>query len=231
MISAHIDHFGVDEKREGDNIYNGAIDNGTAVASMAVVAKILKEFEKDLYYSVTFLACNSEEAGLLGSLYYVQNTNRDNIIANINFESTPVWGKTGSIMGVGARFSSLEDILKSLAKSRGIRYREFSMANQGFFYRSDQYSFGRYGIPAVWISAGEDDDSGEEMYSRFWKNTYHTVEDEYDPRWKLEGMRQTIQYALLLIDTLNKNKTAPRWKNNLTFPMEGVSKNQPGSGR
>ena len=63
------------------------------MASMIMVAKILKEFQDDLYYTVTFLACNAEEAGMLGSKFYVQNTDRDTIIANINFESTPVWGK------------------------------------------------------------------------------------------------------------------------------------------
>lgn len=229
VISAHIDHFGIDDKKEGDNIYNGAIDNGSAVASMAVAAKILKEFEDDLYYSVTFLACNSEEAGMLGSLYYVQNTNRENIVANINFESTPVWEKADSIMGIGARFSTFEEMLESLAKKAGLRYRQFSMSNQGFFYRSDQYSFARHDIPAVWISAGEDDASGEKKYPRFWETTYHTVDDEYDPEWKLEGMRQTIRFALLLIHHLNQGKTVPRWKKNLTFPMESVRKNPPGS--
>lgn len=224
VLSAHIDHFGIDEKKKGDNIYNGAIDNGTAVASLLVAAKILKEFEKELYYSVTFLACNSEEAGLLGSLYYVQNTDRDNIAANINFESTPVWGKAGSIMGIGARFSTFEDILKLLAGREGLEYREFSMSNQGFFYRSDQFSFGRYDIPAIWISAGEDDESGEQKYGCFWKTRYHTVDDEYDPSWPLEGMKQTIQFALLVIDHLNTTRTVPRWKSKLTFPLESERK-------
>ncbi len=222
VFSAHIDHFGVDENKQGDNIFNGAIDNGTAVASMVMVAKILKEFQNDLYYTVTFLACNSEEAGLLGSKFYVQNTDRGTIVANINFESTPVWEKSRSIMGIGARFSSFEDILKFLAQKEGIKYRQFSMSNQGFFYRSDQFSFARYDIPSVWISAGEDDESGERKYTQFWKTRYHTVEDEYDPRWKLEGMKQTIKFALLLIDHLNRNKMVPQWRDKLTFPMESV---------
>jgi Zn-dependent M28 family amino/carboxypeptidase len=94
------------------------------------------------------------------------------------------------------------------------------MVNQGFFYRSDQFSFARYNIPAIWISAGEDDDSGEKKYPRFWKTDYHTVGDEYDPQWPLEGMRQTIKMTLLLIDRLNQTKKVPKWKGKLTFPME-----------
>ena len=221
VISAHIDHLGMNAAKEGDCIFNGAIDNGSAVASMMMTAKILKEFQRDLYYTIVVLACNAEEAGLLGSRYYVRTVpDREAIIANINFESTPVWGKTSDFMAIGARFSTLEDILKSIVEKEGLKYSYFSMVNQGFFYRSDQFSFARCNIPAIWISAGENDDSGEKKYSRFWKTDYHSVRDEYDPQWQLEGMRQTIKMTLLLIDHLNKTKEIPTWKGKLTFPVE-----------
>lgn len=220
VLSAHIDHLGMDPGKEGDQIYNGAIDNGTAVAAMMVVAKVLKEFQDDLHYSVTILACNAEESGLLGSKYYAQNTDRSNIIANINFESTPVWARSNSIMGIGARFSDFEEMLKSLASEHKLEYSSFSLSNQGLFYRSDQYSFARYGIPSVWISAGEDEVSGARNYTEFWGKDYHTVNDEFDPEWELEGMKQTIQYALLLIDQINKSQSPPQMKSELSFPLE-----------
>ena len=222
VLSAHIDHLGLDNTKEGDNIYNGAIDNGTAVAAMMVTAKILKEFQDDLYYSVTILGCNAEESGLLGSKFYVQNTDRETIIANINFESTPVWGEAKSIMGIGARFSDFEKIIKKLTHNNNLDYSSFSLSNQGLFYRSDQFSFARYGIPAVWISAGEDEISGERNYTEFWGKDYHTVNDEYNPEWELEGMKQTIKYALLLIEEINKLKTPLIWKDELSFPMEEI---------
>lgn len=220
VLSAHIDHLGMDPFKDGDNIYNGAIDNGTAVAAMMVVAKVLKEYQDDLHYSITILGCNAEESGLLGSKYYVQNTDRSNIIANINFESTPVWDKSKSIMGIGARFSGFEEMIQDLAQKDHLEYSTFSLSNQGLFYRSDQYSFARYGIPAVWISAGEDEVSGDINYTGFWGKDYHTVKDEFDPNWELEGMKQTIKYALLLIDQINKTKSPPELKSNLPFPVE-----------
>jgi len=224
VISAHIDHFGIVGDEGEDCIFNGAIDNGTAVAAMVLVAKILREYRADLRYSVTFLACNAEEAGLLGSKYYVQTTDRETIVANLNFESTPVWEAAGSVMGVGARFSTLEDMLRKLATDRGLAYTTFSMSNQGFFYRSDQFSFARYGIPAIWISAGEDDASGERKYHRFWAEYYHTVDDEYDPDWPLAALRQTVGFALLLIDHMNRTGQLPAWKAPLTFPLESASR-------
>jgi Zn-dependent M28 family amino/carboxypeptidase len=87
------------------------------------------------------------------------------------------------------------------------------------FYRSDQFSFARYGIPSVWISAGEDELSGATTYTEFWGKDYHTVRDEFNPDWELEGMKQSIRYALLLIDHINSSQVAPRMKDALPFPM------------
>ncbi|MDY0296068.1 MAG: M28 family peptidase [Acidobacteriota bacterium] len=219
VLSAHIDHLGT-TNTGGDRIFNGAIDNGSAVAAMLVAAKILKEFQDDLYYSITVLACNSEEAGLLGSRFYVDTTDRSNIIANINFESSPVWKPATSLMGIGARFSTFAELIRQTAADHGLTYSQFSLANQGLFYRSDQFSFARRGIPAVWISAGETEVDGERHYTRFWLGDYHTVRDEYDPEWDLGGLRQTIQAALRLVRRMNENRVPPQWKNNLTFPIE-----------
>ena len=68
--------------------------------------------------------------------------------------------------------------------------------------------------------AREDELSGKRSYTEFWEEDYHSVEDEFDPAWELGGMIQTIQYALLLIETLNQNKTIPKLKKNLPFPFE-----------
>ena len=222
VLSAHIDHLGLADKTDenGDHIYNGAIDNGSAVAAMLITAKILKEFQNQLHYSVTILACNAEESGLLGSKFYAQNTDRESIVANINFESTPVWTKSNSIMGIGARFSEFEPILKKLAADEDLEYSRFSLGTQGLFYRSDQFSFARYGIPSVWISAGEEEIDGARNATEFWSKDYHTVRDEYSPEWELEGMKQTIRYALLLVDHLNQIQRSPEWNETLPFPVE-----------
>lgn len=219
VLSAHIDHLGMNKNR-GDNIFNGAIDNGSAVAAMVLAAEILKDHENELDYTITVLACNAEEAGLLGSRYFIRNTDRENIIANINFESTPVWKRAKSIMGIGARFSTFEDIIQQIAAQQELGYSYFSLSNQGLFFRSDQFSFARYGIPSVWISAGEEEIDGSRNYTRFWSNDYHTVRDEFNPAWELEGLKQTIRFTMLLINHLNKGKIKLRWKDNLSFPIE-----------
>jgi Zn-dependent M28 family amino/carboxypeptidase len=221
VISAHIDHFGRNERLNGDQIFNGAIDSSSAVAAMALVAKICAEAGITPYYGLTFLACQVEEGGLLGSKYFIANAEREHILANINFESTPVWEQSIDVFAVGARYSTLEDLLRKIAIAQNWAYKEFSLSDQGFFYRSDQFPFAHFNIPAVWLSAGENAASGRNKLGEFFKGgNYHTVKDEFNPEWELAGLRQTVKLALLLIEQLNLERQAPRWKTRLTFPVE-----------
>lgn len=71
----------------------------------------------------------------------------------------------------------------------------------------------------MWISAGEDERSGAQTYTEFWSKDYHTVRDEFKPEWELESMKQTVRYALLLIDHINSTQVAPEMKGDLPFPM------------
>ena len=70
ILSAHIDHLGKNPSLSGDQIFNGAIDNSSAVTSMIITAKILKEYQKNLKYSIIVLVCEAEEEGLLGLILF-----------------------------------------------------------------------------------------------------------------------------------------------------------------
>ena len=194
------------------------MDNGSAVAALMLTTRILSQYRHRLRHGITVLACQAEEEGLLGSMHYAMNTDRSNILAAVNFESTPVWEESRSLMGVGARFSTLEDMLREIAAVEGVEYQEFSLNSQGFFYRSDQYSFARFGVPAVWISAGEETLSGTNTIRNFFAGKYHTPKDEFDPNWDLGALRQTIRYALMLVEKIDQAVEPPRWKRKLTFP-------------
>ncbi|MBF0410291.1 MAG: M28 family peptidase [Candidatus Riflebacteria bacterium] len=220
VLSSHIDHLGIRNSLPDDKNFNGAIDNGSAVAAMLLTAKVLRERQKDLHYSITVLACQAEEAGLLGSRHFVRSIDPRNIIANINFESTPVWERAESIMGVGAEYSTLEDTLKTVARKQNCGYSKFSLVDQGFFFRSDQFPFAHAGVPAVWISAGEDEISGKRKYSSFFKTAYHTPKDEFDPEWPLGGLKQTIEAAVDMVLEINQSKQPPVWKGTPPFPIE-----------
>lgn len=219
-LSAHIDHLGVNPTLVGDQIFNGAVDNAAAVAAMMLSAKILKENQSSLRYPVIVLACEAEEAGLLGSQYFVDNLEPGAVMANINFESTPVGEAARDIIAVGAKYSSLEDCLLPVLQEKQLAYSHFSMVQHGWFYRSDQFSFAREGIPGIWLSAGEDYPSGKNWLRDFFEGAYHTPDDEFDPTWDMGATIQTVQITIALIDYLNRVQPTLHWKDRLPFPRK-----------
>jgi Zn-dependent M28 family amino/carboxypeptidase len=226
VLSAHIDHLGRDSRLKGDQIFNGAIDNGAAVAALAMVAKVFAESGGELNHGLTFLACQGEEAGLLGSRHFVANCDRRRVVANINFESTPVWEASLDSFAEGGRYSTLGEAVRQVACDLGLGYSRFSLGDQGLFFRSDQFSFAQAGIPAIWLSAGERSASGRNLIAEFFKGgTYHTVKDEFDPAWELEALRQTIQLAVGLIERLQAAGENPSWQGRLPFPMTAIPGN------
>ena len=204
-----------------DKIFNGAIDNGSAVASMLGTARELAERRDELKYSVIVLACQAEEAGLLGSHHFALSLDPEDIICNINYESTPVWERTGDVFALGAKYSTLEGILHEILAEQGLPYTYFSMQEQGFYYRSDQFSFARRGIPAIWLSAGDDYEDGVgRLRNFFFGGAYHTVDDEYDPEWPLGGTVQTVETAVRLAPYINRQRPEIEWRGRMTFPVE-----------
>ncbi len=219
VFSAHIDHLGRDGRREGDGIFNGAIDNGSAVAALALTAQVLSEAGGERRLGLTFLACQAEEAGLLGSKHFVAGADTGAIVAALNFESTPVWGRSPDMFAEGAQYSTLEEEARAAAAGLGLNYVPFSLPELGLFFRSDQFPFARAGVPAAWISAGERDAAGRNRLGEFFRGgAYHTVDDEFDPGWELEGLRQTVEIAVALAERLEAGREPPRWKGLPPFP-------------
>ena len=74
--TAHWDHFGWDPKLPGtktDQVYHGAIDNASGVASLLALAKAYKSLPRPPSRSILFICTTGEERGLLGARYYVKN--------------------------------------------------------------------------------------------------------------------------------------------------------------
>ncbi len=220
VLSAHLDHLGRRSEDDGGAVLNGAIDNGSAVAAMVLAGKVLADSGLEFPYTTTLLACAAEEWGLLGSTWYVDEADPSSIVANINFESSPVWGPSRSVMGIGARYTTLEGHLREIAREDGVRYAECSLTPQGFEFRSDQFPFLRRGIPAAWVSAGEEFESGTNHFREFLEKTYHTPLDVFDPAWPMDALRQTVRWAVMLVEEINAAPEPPRWTAPPDFPCE-----------
>ena len=123
MFSAHLDHVGVGKPINGDEIYNGAMDNASGIATLIETARLLKESKTRLRRSVVFLAVTAEEKGLLGSRYYAAHPTvpREGIVANLNTDMFSPFFPLTSLIVQGLEESDLTSNLRKVASALGVQ--------------------------------------------------------------------------------------------------------------
>ncbi|MES2136033.1 MAG: M28 family metallopeptidase, partial [Pseudomonadota bacterium] len=158
IYSAHWDHLGIGKPdANGDNIYNGALDNGTGIAQLIEQARAFAHGPGP-QRSVVFLAVTAEEKGLLGSEYYATHPlyPLTRTVGVLNADSMGVWGpeKNFSISGT-ARLDLLDELIAE-GKREGRYFTPDPHPESGGFYRSDHFSFAKQGVPAISFKPGND---------------------------------------------------------------------------
>ncbi len=222
VITAHWDHLGLAENpKAGSGVFNGAVDNASGIAGMLAAAASLVEYAKagrGPARTVVFLATTAEEQGLLGSRYFASHPTvpASGIVGAANFDSMNVHGRTNSVVVVGAGQSTLEDTLADVVQTQGRHTIADDRPEGGGYYRSDQFSFARQGIPALYFRGSTDMvDGGTEAGAALAKlrsERYHTVSDEYDPTWSLEGTLQDVEALVELVVRVANADSRPAWK-------------------
>jgi len=156
VFSAHLDHLGIGEPVDGDNIYNGALDNASGSATLLEVARALSRMNPRPRRSIIFLAVTGEEAGLLGSDYFAlfPTVGENSIVADVNVDQVPMFWPVEDIVAFGSEHSSLEVVVRKAAERMQLDVNPDPMPEAVIFIRSDQYSFVKQGIPAVMQSPG-----------------------------------------------------------------------------
>lgn len=219
IYTAHHDHLGISTPNEaGDTIYNGAYDNASGVALVMGIAKALKALPEAPRRSVLIALVGAEEQGLLGSKYYAQNPTfrPGKIAANLNYDGGNVWGHTHDVTFVGLGKSTVDQLTELLAAEQGRVVKPDQFPSRGSFYRSDQFSFARIGVPAVYLDPGMDfvdrpPGWGKEQVDHFTDVNYHQPSDEYDPSWNLDGMISDAQLGFWVGLAVANADEMPSW--------------------
>ena len=196
IYTAHHDHLGIATPNEdGDDIYNGAMDNSSGVAQVMAIAKALKSMPEAPRRSILVALVGAEEQGLLGSKWYAENPTfaPGKIAANLNYDGGNIWGHTHDITYIGLGKSSISQLVSMIADEQGRVTKPDQFPDRGSFYRSDQFSFAKIGVPAMYLRTGTDfvdrpPEWGREQQNHYTNVNYHQPTDEYDPNWNLEGM-------------------------------------------
>ncbi len=219
IYMAHWDHLGTDPRLEGNQVFNGAIDNATGTAGVLAVAEAFATLSTPPERSIVFLALTAEEAGLHGSAYYVSNPVYPlaTTVAAINMDAMrSVWGPTRDLIVVGKGASELEDHLARVAAEKSRTLTGEARPQEGMFYRSDHFNFAKAGVPALYTSGGIDHiEMGREFglarRDEYTQLHYHKVTDEFDPAWDLSGLVEELEINFLVGHGLAMSREFPNW--------------------
>ena len=224
IYMAHWDHFGIDPALEGDQIFNGALDNATGTSALIELAEAFKMLEPPPSRSIIFLAVTAEEQGLLGSAYYATHPIYPitKTVAAINMDALNIYGKMKDITVIGYGNSELDNYVEAAAKQQGRIVRPNPTPEKGSFYRSDHFSFAKQGIPALYTSTGIDHvEHGEEWTlakkEKYTAENYHKPSDEFDPNWDLSGAIDDLRLLFRVGYKLSMESTFPNWKEGTEF--------------
>jgi Zn-dependent M28 family amino/carboxypeptidase len=182
VYTAHLDHIGTQVDEGEKQVFNGAYDNAMGVALMLETARAFAALPPRR--SVLFAAVTAEERGLLGSDYFANHpvVPLESIVANINLDMPLFLYPVADLVAFGSENSSLQAVAEASAGAEGFVFTPDPMPEENLFIRSDQYSFVRKGVPALFLVPGfnslDDDVDGEAIYRDHIANHYHEPSDD-----------------------------------------------------
>jgi len=224
IYMAHWDHLGTDPTLEGDNIFNGALDNASGTAALLELAKAYSTLPERPRRSVLFLAVTAEEQGLLGSLYYAANPlfPLADTVGGLNMDGMNNFGSTRDITVVGLGMSELDDYLAAAAAAQERVLEADREAEKGYYYRSDHFELAKQGVPMLYPGGGYDHREkgvayGMQKSKEYIAKNYHRVSDEYSFSWDVSGALEDLKmYFKTGLDVANSEQW-PNWKEGTEF--------------
>ena len=227
IVSGHWDGYGVGlPDASGDNIYNAAVDNATAIASMIELARVFSA-GAPLQRSLLFLATTSEEKNLLGAMHYAAYPARPlaTTAAVLNMEMWSPDGPTRDIASWGDGKVSLQQDLARAAAVDGRAWSPDPDLSVGLFYRADHFAFAKAGVPGITVGPGMDQieggrTGGDAARADYFARRYHQPSDEFSDAWDMRGPVADITTMYHLIHGIADSGEWPTWNADSEFRAE-----------
>jgi Zn-dependent M28 family amino/carboxypeptidase len=219
LYTAHYDHFGIDKtKPGGNNIYHGAVDNGTGCGILLELARLWAGSKPAPPRSILFAAVTAEEQGLLGSEYLGKHveTLPANPILDLNYDALAPLGIPEEVEVSGAERTTFYPAVEKIAKEFNLAIKPDAHPEAGHYYRSDHFSLSRVGIPSFSISEGlkfkgHDMAWGEAQAKDYVDNRYHKPADVFQEDWDFAGLAKMVEFGYALGDAAAVAPGPVRW--------------------
>ncbi|HUA90983.1 MAG TPA: M28 family peptidase [Terracidiphilus sp.] len=205
LYTAHYDHLGIDPDAKGDNIYNGAADNGTGCGILLEMARAVAQSAERPPHDMYFAAVTAEEQGLLGSQYLGMHppVPAGKITLDLNYDMLLPIGTPRSVSLSGAERINFWPTVERVAKQFDLALEPDPEPSAGHYYRSDHFSLARVGIPAFSVDqgdvfAGHDEAWGRAQMEDYVAHHYHQPSDEYRADWDFRGNAKLARFGFVL---------------------------------
>lgn len=200
IFSAHYDHLGIRKPVEGDSIYNGANDDAAGTTAVMMLAKYFKALNNN-ERTIVFVAFTAEEKGGYGSQYFSRQLDPAKVVAMFNIEmigTESKWGKNTAYI-TGFEKTDMGSILQKNLEGSGFSFYPDPYTAQNLFYRSDNATLARLGVPAHTISTSKMDN----------ELNYHKASDQIETL-DMVNMAEIIKAIALSSKTIVAGKGTPK---------------------
>ena len=219
LFTAHYDHLGIDPDAKGDNIYNGAADNGTGCGILLETARAFAQSTARPPHDVYFSAVTAEEQGLLGSQYLGMHppVPAGQIALDLNYDMLLPIGIPRSVNLGGAERIDFWPTVQTVAKAFDLQLLPDPTPGAGHYYRSDHFSLARVGIPAFSVDEGElfeghDEAWGHKQFEDYVEHHYHQPSDEFRSDWDFRGNAKLARFGFVLGWLASEQPRSVQWQ-------------------
>jgi len=219
LYTAHYDHLGIRPEMPGDNIFNGAMDNGTGCGILLELARAYASVTLPPRRSILFAAVTAEEQGLLGSEYLGRHSPipAARLALDLNYDNLLALGTAEEVEIPGAERTSFYPIVEATARQFELQIRPDPHPEAGHYYRSDHFSLARVGVPAFSINEGDKfkghtAEWGARQHLEYEQKRYHQPSDEYRPEMDFSGDAVMARFGFVLGWKAASLPEMPAWR-------------------
>lgn len=212
LLMGHLDHTGVDPAKEGDKIFNGAMDNASGIAAMLEAARALASAPTRPRRSILFAAVTAEERGLLGSDYLSRHSvvPGGKVVSVVNLDMPILLYDFQDVIAFGAEHSTMGPAVAHAAQKMGLSLSPDPLPSEGLFTRSDHYSFVKQGVPSIFLITGFKN-GGDKIFADFLKTHYHKVSDQPSLPFNWDAAAKFARINTLIAAEIANADDAPKW--------------------
>jgi len=213
-----MDHLGICRPAEQDSVCHGAWDNASGTSAVLEVARAFSTLHRAPRRSILFVFVTGEEKGLRGSDYFAHypTVPIEKIVADVNIDGAPgMLYPNKDIVPLGVEHSSLSKNVQAAARKIGYTISPDPLPEEVIFIRSDQYSFVKQGVPAVFINAGRQSTDpnldGAAIFNKWISSIYHTPRDNMSQTFYFESAAKSTALSFLVGYEVAQQAERPTW--------------------